>query len=237
MDSNARIQDFDVARLQALVSRYPWFSYAREVLLCKLVEMEPECLESRYRENLVFLPRRDAVLLKCRRTVEAIREATGVEEDGLMLQELPLDVEEDLELLPDIEITSGEEVVESVFEVDLERDGGEDNYSLVKEKPKIFVVGGDYFSKEDFEELADEERAVQMKLGAPASGDDVYPVQQQQEDVQFDPMDFVTETLAAIYADQGYYEKAIEVYAKLILLYPEKSAYFASLVNEIKSKN
>ena len=50
-------------------------------------------------------------------------------------------------------------------------------------------------------------------------------------------MDFVTETLAAIYADQGYYDKAIEVYAKLILLYPEKSAYFATLVNEIKSKN
>ena len=51
-----------------------------------------------------------------------------------------------------------------------------------------------------------------------------------------DDMDFVTETLAAIYADQGYYDKAIEVYAKLILLYPEKSTYFATLVNEIKSK-
>ena len=49
--------------------------------------------------------------------------------------------------------------------------------------------------------------------------------------------DFYTETLARIYAEQGYYEEAIKVYAKLILLYPEKSAYFATLVNEVKSKN
>jgi hypothetical protein len=48
--------------------------------------------------------------------------------------------------------------------------------------------------------------------------------------------DFVTETLARIYAQQGYHKLAIACYGKLILLYPEKSAYFASLVQEIKQK-
>ena len=49
--------------------------------------------------------------------------------------------------------------------------------------------------------------------------------------------EFVTETLAKIYALQGYHKLAIACYAKLILLYPEKSAYFASLVEEIKQKS
>lgn len=53
---------------------------------------------------------------------------------------------------------------------------------------------------------------------------------------EFDLSDFYTETLARIYAEQGYYDEAIKVYAKLILLYPEKSAYFATLVDEIKLK-
>lgn len=45
-----------------------------------------------------------------------------------------------------------------------------------------------------------------------------------------------TETLASIYAQQGYYQQAIEIYSKLCLLYPEKSAYFATLVKEVKIK-
>lgn len=46
----------------------------------------------------------------------------------------------------------------------------------------------------------------------------------------------VTETLAGIYTEQGLYTKAIEVYEKLSLKYPEKSAYFADRIDELKNK-
>lgn len=48
--------------------------------------------------------------------------------------------------------------------------------------------------------------------------------------------DLVTETLAGIYANQAMYVKAIEVYKKLILKYPEKKSYFADRIKELEEK-
>ncbi len=48
--------------------------------------------------------------------------------------------------------------------------------------------------------------------------------------------DLVTETLAMIYADQAYPEKAIKAFKKLQLKYPEKRVYFAGRIKEIENQ-
>ena len=49
----------------------------------------------------------------------------------------------------------------------------------------------------------------------------------------------ITPTLAKVYLEQGYYDKAISAYTKLCLKYPEKNSLFANqikLINKLKEK-
>ena len=112
-------------------------------------------------------------------------------------------------------------------------------------KDRTFYPGADYFGREQM-------AAVQLDVTAPIdrfisenprftqvlrrAGENVDTSEQDAPPALQDD-EFVTETLAKIYALQGYHKLAIACYAKLILLYPEKSAYFASLVEEIKQKS
>lgn len=48
--------------------------------------------------------------------------------------------------------------------------------------------------------------------------------------------EIVTETLAIVYAQQGYTGKAEKILKKLSLQFPEKSVYFADLIKKLKNK-
>lgn len=96
------------------------------------------------------------------------------------------------------------------------------------EHRRVHVVGGDFFSQADYDKVRRSDDYVFSRYAAKAKEEKTY------DDVKEEEFDLYTETLAQIYAEQGYYEQAKNIYSKLILAYPEKSAYFASLIQKIE---
>ena len=103
-----------------------------------------------------------------------------------------------------------------------------------EEKPKrrVYAGAGDYFSQEEYDQARHDEDNVFSRYAAKA---------RKEKEEYARPMepefDFFTETLAQIYAEQGYYEQAKDIYSKLILAYPEKNAYFAALIQKLDELN
>ena len=52
---------------------------------------------------------------------------------------------------------------------------------------------------------------------------------------EIEDIEFISETLAMVYADQGYTGKAVQMLKKLMLQNPEKNAYFAALIETVKN--
>ena len=110
---------------------------------------------------------------------------------------------------------------------------------------RVIVVGGDYFSAQqydavrkegdaDFAAMAKGPSAAKGEPGTTSASAPVIPsVSEGISEAQF--TDFCTETLAQIYADQGYPDQAKQIYSRLSLRFPEKSAYFAALIEKLKN--
>lgn len=58
-----------------------------------------------------------------------------------------------------------------------------------------------------------------------------------EKETNLDDFELVSETLANVYAAQGYTQKAEKIYKKLALLFPEKNSYFADQIKKIKIKD
>lgn len=102
---------------------------------------------------------------------------------------------------------------------------------VIRQTPdrKIIVLGGDFFSQEQYDAVREEGDSVFSSLTAGDASQTL--TQERNENVDFE--DYSTETLAKVYAEQGYTEEAKYIYSKLCLRYPEKNAYFAALIREL----
>ena len=96
---------------------------------------------------------------------------------------------------------------------------------------RVYAGAGDYFSQEDYDKVKRSDDNVFSRYASKSRQEK--PAAAPDEPV----FDIFTETLAQIYAEQGYYEQAKDIYSKLILAYPEKNAYFAALIQKIDELN
>ena len=95
---------------------------------------------------------------------------------------------------------------------------------------QVHVVGGDYFSQAQYDKVKQSGDPVfsrfagKARSGDEGEGDDGSGIAER----------FATETLAKIFAEQGRTTEARSIYSRLILDIPEKSAYFASLIENLE---
>lgn len=89
---------------------------------------------------------------------------------------------------------------------------------------KVFAAGSDFFSQQEYDKVQQE---ALMPVFTPIRSSASEGVQ--------DPgyLSFCTETLAQVYAQQGYYDQAKAIYSELSLRYPEKNTYFAALIQKM----
>ena len=90
-------------------------------------------------------------------------------------------------------------------------------------------------SKKSKLNIIDEFISKEPSISRSAKGEFYDPVEKAKQSI-VEQEDIVSETLASIYIDQGLFEKAITMYEKLILKVPEKSSYFAALIEKAKSQ-
>ncbi len=94
---------------------------------------------------------------------------------------------------------------------------------------QVRVVGGDYFSQAQYDQVKEKEDNIFSRFAAKGTSS------ADQDSAEGSDMAerFATETLARIFAEQGRVEEARRIYSRLILEFPEKSAYFATLIDSL----
>lgn len=171
MEVSENMNNLSAKQLELVLERYPWFSYARGLLLGKLASIDLNEAENELKKRSAYIQDRSKLHREFSDSITRTISSKDID--------------------PDIRYISS---------------------------------SNEYFSAQEVSQASNIlssgllcERSVEAS-----------ETQQNAE--------FVTETLAKIYEDQEYYEQAMDIYSKLILLYPQKSAYFADCVEKLQQK-
>lgn len=259
------MNNYDIPALEQTIEKYPWFSIAYLELYKKVCELGEEHKHDYLKRSAAYLCSREKLYDVSKK--EETTKGYIVERNAIVEKDEVIDKHEvvvKIEVAEREDPIEKDEVLERemVFEIETfteeesasEKDGNEEiSFEIeqdplhVKETSKMILAGGDYFNKLDFEELKlDTTMPLDKFIVEKPTLLRTNPILSQKENLNrdetkveenFEDSGFYTETLAKIYSGQGFNKRALEVYSKLILVYPEKSSYFAALVQEIKSKH
>ena len=249
MEDPSRIDRQSINDLEEMIGMFPYFQGAYMLLLKGLVINEDVRFDNKLHKYAFCVADREKLYYYLTQKT-AIKESVEQEADD--------DVTKEKEELLTIEKESDEVLaVEKSDLIDL------DGEVEIKEFPSEFqsdvdlsgiddlLVIEDYKEEEDFFSEQRDDDISEKEYGKMSQGDLIdrfietnpritprrnYTASQQQNDSKSEDEDLglVSETLAKKYVKQAYYSKAIDIYQKLSLNYPEKSSYFADQISKIK---
>ena len=230
---NKSLTRLNISELEAIVKKYPYFTMAQVLLAVNMMRENHENAQQQLHLAAAMAPDRNTLRKLCTQLPDEYVET----KQAIEIQ--PIIIPESTILIPEIDLGGSSEDLNKEMALLEEKKKTLDELKAIIEN-KIAELENKKKSPKKTEkrlskaEIIDKFIAENPSISRPKQ-EFFNPISAAQESV-IDQENIVSETLAIIYEKQGYFEKAISIYEKLKLKYPEKSIIFAGQINALKNK-
>ena len=250
-----RLKDDTVKEVEQLVADYPYFAIGQALLSVAYMNIDDKRYEPQLKRASSSMPNRDklrqfTLLARHRLLSEPVTPALPdefVPKDDISSSSEP-NAKDDIQgniirekvfIIPEIDLRSSHEELSAEMALLEEKRKSLDELKAIiaarlreiEEEKQQKEAGKPVAKKLSRKELIDKFITENPSISRPKA--EFYnPLTVAQNSI-IDQENIVSETLAKIYEQQGYVEKAISIYEKLRLKYPEKSRYFAAQIERL----
>ena len=245
-----RLKDDALQDMEQLVRDYPYFAIGQALLSVAYMCIDDKRYEQQLKRASSCVPDRDKLrqftfLARHRLLSEPVTPVVPKDDVSSSIESFTKDdlqgniIREKVFIIPEIDLRSSHEELSAEMALLEEKRKSLDELKAIiaarlreiEEEKQLKEAGKPVAKKLSRKELIDKFITENPSISRPKA--EFYnPLTVAQNSI-IDQENIVSETLAKIYEQQNYVEKAISIYEKLRLKYPEKSRYFAAQIERL----